>query len=78
MTDLKRDIKKLQSDLRRLKKEVAPTHTLVKASVIMKLTGWNKDQMYLNRKRGVIKFEKKGRVIDYILESVPQQLIKAA
>jgi len=75
-TDLKREVKKLQSDLRKIKKEVTPKVTLVKASTIMKLTGWNKDAMYRNRLRGVIQFHKQGRKIDYILESIPQQLIK--
>lgn len=78
MTDLKKEIKKLQSEVRRIKKEVVPKRTLVKASVVMKLTGWTKKQMYDNRKRHLIEFDKNGRVINYVLESIPPQLIKPA
>jgi uncharacterized protein YbgA (DUF1722 family) len=45
----------------------------VSASEVMKITGWNKDQLRNKRDQGLIEYERNGRNgWKYLLETVPQ------
>lgn len=57
-----------------------PKRTWVSAGMIMELTGWNKERMRTARENGIIRFKEEDengvRKIKYLLESIPELLIK--
>jgi len=76
ITELKREIKTLASMVRQLVSKEARKKTWVRATVITDLTGWNGEKLRQAREYCYIKFEKRSDGIWYLLESLPEQLIR--
>lgn len=71
-------IQRLDRIERLIKAQVAPKkkQVWVNASDVMKLTGWNKDDMYRLRKTGVLIFKKLKTTYLYDADSIPEIFIK--
>lgn len=71
-TELARLEKKLDQVLRFVKRKPM----WVKASVITRLTGWNKEQMRTARENGYVEYEKREDGIFYDLNTLHEKFIK--
>jgi hypothetical protein len=77
--DLKREFNRIHEKLNMLiekqLKEKEP-QTWIKVGLVQKLTGWDKHMLYRARRSNIIKFKKGENGMVYLLESIPEQLIK--
>lgn len=71
-------IQRLDRIERLIKASVAPKkkQVWINAADVMKLTGWNKDDMYRLRKTGVLAFKKLKTTYLYDADSIPEIFIK--
>ena len=71
-------IQRLDRIERLLKSQSAPKkkQVWINAADVMKLTGWNKDDMYRLRKTGVLAFKKIKTTYLYDADSIPTIFIK--
>ena len=68
-------IERLLRDI--LKDQKVPKETWVKASTVMEMTGWDREEMRRARKNNFVKFKKdKENGLWYSVESIPKYFIK--
>lgn len=70
-------VERIERELRQLRKEREEVkETWIKATDVMKFTGWDRERMRRARINGQVKQKKEDNKIWYLFESIPQQFIK--
>jgi hypothetical protein len=75
MQELEQRIAKLELEIKFLRSNARKTRTWVKVSEVVRLTGWDKEEMRRARENGYIEFRTKNG-FEYLVESIHPMFIK--